>query len=481
MSDMGMFQSQSMRQEQIITQNQIQSLEILMAPLQELQQKIDEELSSNPVLEESGIIEDFDDDFDSSSPLQEVGEAKAENVKDDDFDEINQLTNAWETLLPLSSFSSNYEVDEEKRSHFFDSLVQSQTLEEDLNEQLLMLNLSNKESELAKLITGSIDGQGYFRGSLDELSILGGVDTFEMERILNLVQTLEPAGIAARDLKESLLIQLERRGESTELLQSLINNYLDDIGNNRIPQVAKKLNITIDELKLLLSKIKEFKPYPCLGYTSNIDTMFVVPEIIIEKSKHGYDVISKNEYIPRLRISDKYLSYLSNPDIPKETKDYIKQKVTAGTAIIRSIEQRQETIKKIAEVIVDTQYDFFENGSEFLKPLTMKEVADKIGVHETTVSRAVSKKYAITPQGVLELRYFFNSGYVAEDGELVSNKGVMEKIKEIISSEDKFKPYSDDHISDILKNGGIPVARRTVAKYREALNIPSSRLRREYR
>jgi RNA polymerase sigma-54 factor len=485
MVEQSLVQTQTLKQEQVLSVNQIQSLEILMSTMMELQAKVEEELAVNPVLEQEKNDKDEQSESDtinkSEDPLVEQGDEKAENLKDDDYDNFNQLTESWHDYLPSVNTSQNYHADEEKHTHFFNSIIDAPSMENDLIDQVSFFNLDDYTNNLCSLIIGSLDDQGYFRGSLADLAVIGGSDLNDIEKALKIVQTLDPPGIGARDLKENLLLQLERSNRSNkDILGEIIENHLDDIASNQLPLITKKLKIDLDELNNYLQSIKKFNPYPYFGKSVKDDSIFIIPEISILKENGEYKVVLDNEYQPRLRISEYYLKILSDKNTPKETRDYIKNKVLSGNHIIKSIEQRQDTIKKIVEVIADSQYDFLEDGVEHLIPLTMKEVADKIGVHETTVSRAVSSKYVRTPQGIFELKYFFSAGFQSSDGDMISNKSVMEKIREIVESENKKKPLSDDAIKKILNDDGIPVARRTVAKYREEIGIPSSRLRKEF-
>ena len=480
MPDFNLTQSQTLRQEQVFAPVQIQSLEMLMAPLMELQAKLTEELATNPVLEQEESREVDDTDEESISNV-EVGTEEAEDLKDDEFAELANLTESWHDSLPVGN-TSTYEVDEDKHQHFLDSIVDTPTIENMLLAQLSFVKIDEEEKTLVKLIIGSIDDRGYFKGDLKDLAVIGGADLKQMSKALNVVQNLDPPGIGAQDLKESLLLQLNRKGKSKSKAALLVKKYLDELAVNHIPQIAKQMRISIEQLQNIIADIRKLNPYPCVGLSLNNrgNSNFVLPEAVIEKKDGKYKVNLKTGHQPRLRISNHYLQLLENPDTPALTKEYIKQKILQGTSIIKSLDQRQETIQKIADVIVDTQYEFLENGIEALKPLTMRQVADKIDMHETTVSRAVSDKYIQTPQGLFELKYFFSGGYQAESGDLLSSRSVMEKIKEIVSEENSSKPYSDDAIAEILKKSGIPVARRTVAKYREETGIPSSRLRRKY-
>ncbi|MCF7790601.1 MAG: RNA polymerase factor sigma-54 [Victivallales bacterium] len=476
---------QSLKQEQVLAPAQLQSLEYLIAPVTELQTKIADELSTNPVLEQDRDKNERQQEA-SSEPLEancpdtEFGREEAEYTADDDYSNFEQMAERWNNYLPTASAGGSTAEDNEKYNHFFNSIISPPSLEEQLTEQLNFSNADDSLKELCKLIIGSINEAGYFQGSLRDLAVIGGVGVEEMEKALKLVQTFEPPGIAARDLKECLFLQLKKSGRENSATADIVLNYLDELAENHLPQIAKKMNISLDELQKSVNEIRRLTPYPWIDTGANTEHTVVIPELSIEKIEGVYTVILKNEYIPQLKISKKYLNMLADPSIPKETKEYIKEKVLKGNLIIKNIQQRQETIRNIAEVIIDSQYDFLEKGIEYLKPQTMKEVADKINVHETTVSRASANKYVETPQGVFEMKYFFSTGYQSESGEIVSNKSVMEKIKDIIEDEDPYKPYSDEAVSKILKEQGLNVARRTVTKYREETGIPSSRQRKKF-
>ena len=483
MQENGLHLSQTLKQEQILAPVQLQSLEYLLAPIMELQTKISEELATNPVLEQkkSEIENDTEtlstEEFTSDTPL---GKEEAEYTADDDYKNIEALTERWNDYLPSTPVNTDINSQEEKYTHFFNSIIAGTTIEDQLLDQLSFSDVSDEFKELCKLIIGSVNEVGYLQGSLQDLAVIGGADVQEMDDALSFVQSFEPPGIAARDLKECLYLQLKRKGNEDSLAAKIVLNYLDELAVNHLPQIAKQLQISLDELRESIAEIRKLAPYPWTDNYIKNNSSVIVPELSIEKVEDKYTVFLKNEYIPRLKISNRYLKMLEHPSTSEETKEYIKSKIIKGSLIIKNIQQRQETIRKIAEVIIDMQYDFLEEGVEHLKPLTMKEVADKIGVHETTVSRAVSNKYVETAQGVFEMRYFFSTGYQTESGDIISNRSVMEKMKDIIADENRLKPYSDEAISKILKGQGLNVARRTVTKYREEIGILSSRQRREF-
>lgn len=475
-----LIQSQELRQEQVLSPQQIQSLDILLAPLLELQAKISHELTENPLLEqESAPGEELVGD-----PVQSGdgdGDDTAEDKKDDDqkLDELLKLSDSWHDSLPLRS-PRNPDM-EEKRRHFLDSLTKEQSLQENLLEQLSLAgSASEKIRALAELVIGSIDDQGFMRSHLADLAMAGQATMPEMEAALALVQSFDPPGIAARDVKESLMIQVERKGLGGSELGELVEKHLDGVAKNRLPQVAKAMNISMEKLYGLIERLKGLAPYPGSAIAPAA-TIYITPEVQVETTPDGdFSIVGNKNDMPRLRISRLYLRLLDDPDTPEETKAYIKEKLKGGEALIKSIEQRRKTIVRIAEVIIDAQHDFFERGVEHLHPLTMQQVADKLGIHETTVSRAIANKYIETPRGIFDFRFFFSFGYHAADGEEVSSRGVKSKLREIIAAEDKKKPLSDLKLVRLLEEQGLSVARRTVAKYREEMDIPPSNLRKTF-
>lgn len=482
--EQGLNQTQTLRQEQILAPQQIQSLEVLLAPLQELQAKITAEIAENPTLEqETPGNEDLAGDVIAATGTSQLSDTEEErkNSDDDGVAEIMRLAESWRDMPSIYNPGARFtSEDEERRQFMFDSLTEEPSLQEVLLEQLRFADIDDKTRRLAELVIGSIDDSGYMRSILEDLATVGGVSVEEMRKALKLVQSFDPPGIGASDLKECLLLQLERRGEGRSPLAKLVREHLDDVAANKLPKVAKEMGITMEELRALLDDLKKLTPYPGSALAPN-KPFYIVPEVsIVENDDDELAVRSETDHLPKLKISQYYLKLLEDPTVSKETKDYIKGKLSNSKALIKSISQRQSTIARIAEVILDEQHDFFTKGVDHLKPLTMQQVADKLGIHETTVSRAIANKYIDTPRGLLPFKYFFSTGYQSSDGEEISSRGVMEKIKEMIAREDSSKPLSDLKIAEELKKEGLSVARRTVAKYREAMGIPSSHLRKEY-
>jgi RNA polymerase sigma-54 factor len=480
MADQYLNQNQELRQEQVLAPQQIQSLEVLLTPLLELQDKLNHELDSNPVIEQVKISKEplpEDAIFQSGSNSEQIA---PEGDDDRDISDLMELADTWHDYLPPAHSAADYsEENEEKREFMFNSLIKQPSLQEQMLEQLRLSDADPKTAAVAEVIIGSIDESGYLRTQLPDIASAASADSEQVNSALKLVQSFEPPGIGARDLKECLLLQLERQKSQDKRLPKLIRYHLEDIGKNRLPQIAKTMHISLDELTGLVEKIKDLNPYPGSAVSPD-NTVFVIPELSVEKVNDDFQIILNDEQIPHLRISRMYMNLLEDPSTPKETRDYIREKIISGKMLIRSLEQRQSTIQRIAQVIVDSQHDFMQKGIEHMRPLTMQQVADKLGLHETTISRAIANKYIQTPIGLFEFKFFFSGGYQTDEGEVLSSKSIKEKIRDMILKEDREKPLSDSKLSTMLKQSGLSVARRTVAKYREEMDIPPSNLRKEY-
>jgi RNA polymerase sigma-54 factor len=345
--------------------------------------------------------------------------------------------------------------------------------------QLNQTALNGGDRKTAELIIGNIDDNGFLQTTPEEMGLNPGIPQEDFEHMLTLIQSFHPPGVGARDLRECLLIQLKREGRQNGLEYKIISEHMQDLGKRRFPEIARRMGISTEQVQKCANNIAQLDPRPGAIF-AEAPKNYVLPDVTVEKVNGEYQIILNGEQIPHLRISNTYKDIMAQDRNGSDVKDYIRDKIRSGKFLIKSIHQRQQTISNIAHQIVKRQRDFFEHGSAHLKPMTMVQIADAVGVHETTVSRAISGKYMATPQGVLEMKYFFTPGYETATGESMSNTSVKEAILDLVKSEDGNSPLSDKEIVEILSERGIPIARRTVAKYRTELNILPSNMRRKY-
>jgi RNA polymerase sigma-54 factor len=342
-----------------------------------------------------------------------------------------------------------------------------------------MSDLNETERRIGELLIGSIDDSGYLTTSLQDLAIASGLEETDIERGLRVVQSFDPVGVGARDLRECLLLQLDRLGKSDSLAARVVAGHLEALGKKRYPEIARALGVNVSQVQQAANLIATLEPKPGRIFGAEPDH-YVVPDVVVRKVDDEYVVILNDEQVPHLRISRQYRRLMSNQDGDEKTREYVRDKIRSGKFLIKSIYQRQRTIENIAREIVLHQRDFLDNGVGSLKPLTMAQIADRVGVHETTVSRAIANKYIETPQGIFEMKFFFSPGYTTESGQEMSNVAVKENIADLVAREDPTHPLSDQEIVEILKEQGVSIARRTVAKYRQELSILPSNLRRQY-
>ena len=463
-------QSQNIELRTAIAPQMQQSLGVLQASTLELNQMIGQELSANPVLEDESV----------EISLEEEKLDKDQEDLDEELSEISQLDDDWRDYYQQSR-SSIMRTDEEneKYQRRLDSLVEPQTLTENLTEQLNTTDCDKEVHELTQILIGYIDDDGFLSQNIEDLALENGIPFQPLQKALTTPQSFHPPGIGAQDLRECLLIQLNRLGKEHSLEHRIVDNYLDELARKRYPQISKKLGVSIDKITEAAESIAKLDPKPG-SELSEGNNHFISPDVTVIKDSDEYIININNETIPRLRISNVYKDIISQGSASKDTKEYIREKIHAGKFLIRCIEQRQETIRKISEEIVKRQRDFLDHGIAHLHPMNMAQVAEVVGVHETTVSRAIAGKYIATPRGVFEMKYFFKPGYQTVGGEALSNTSVKQAVSDLVKSEDNTKPYSDDKIVKKLKEQGIKLARRTVAKYRDELGILPSHLRRTY-
>lgn len=495
----GLQLSQRLTQSLVLAPQLQQSLALLQAPTLELKALVEAELQQNPVLEEMASEPDLserngegDNLAEAADPAEppadvnvdhtEPGEGTEAAPVDDfqaEFEKLAQLDQEWRDHFSQTNVPNRATAeDEERRQFMFDSLVAGTSLAESLLEQVRDSKLPLADHPVAELIIGNIDDYGYVKASIEEISALGNVPGDKILEVLKVIQTFDPPGVGARDLRECLLLQLDREAEQESLEYEIVRDYMEALGKRRIPEIARGTGASVEEVQESLARIARLEPRPGRAFLANVD-QFVLPEVFVKRSGDDFVVTTNNEHIPHLRISNVYKDLMSQGGTA-EVKNYIREKIRAGKFLIKSLHQRQSTIANIAREIVKRQRDFMDKGVAFLKPLTMVQVAEVVGVHETTVSRAVSGKYMETPQGVFEMKYFFTAGLQTDSGANVSNTSVKDMIAEIFKAEDASKPLSDQEVVKMLKEKGIVIARRTVAKYRMELNILPSNLRKVY-
>lgn len=489
----GLHLSQKMGLSQTLSPQLQQSLALLQAPTLELRSLVEQELQQNPLLEERTemVEESAQDRLDLAEPPSDVGydpaeEKKGEEPVDDwqaEVERIAQMDQEWRDYFSqgnLPARDPSVDGDGEKRQFLLNAAASATSLQESLRGQMRMSDLPESQWSAAELLIGNIDEQGYLRASVDELAVSTNLKPKVIKEILAVLQSLDPPGIAARDLRECLMMQLKRAERTESLEYRILDRYFPQLSKRRILEIAKRLGVAVEQVQDAAERIRHLNPKPGSVFASE-SQQYAVPEVFVNKDDNGEFVVSTNkDHVPRLRINNTYRDLLSKSESSAELRQYIREKIYSGNFFIRSILHREQTIQNIAVEIVKRQRAFFEHGVARLAPMTMGEVAEAVGVHETTVSRAVSGKYLQCSHGIFEMRYFFTSSVATASGENVSKTTVKEMILDMIQNENRAKPLSDEKIVKKLAQKGILVARRTVAKYRSELKILSSTLRKVY-
>jgi RNA polymerase sigma-54 factor len=442
-----------------------QSLQFLQAPAMELQSLVQQEIEINPVLEES--------------PDEPKPEADAEDW-DKQLQELRQKDEEWREYFSQSNTpTASYNPEAaERRQFLFDSQVEAPHLSDHLLRQLTLSTSTPEMIQVGEEIIGNIDDAGFLKVPLVEVAQSARVEYSVAQATLDLIQTFDPVGVGARDLRECLLIQIHRLGKSNELEAQVVSHCLAELGRKKYQDIARALKVPLERVQAAAQFIATLQPRPGSSFSSDDKQNIVQAELSVQKSGDDWVVVMNDDPVPRLRISDTYKDLLVNNGHDASLREYLKEKIRAGKFLIKCLHQRQTTIFNIATEIVKRQRGFFDEGVAHLKPLTMNQVAEVVGVHETTVSRAIANKYVQTPYGLFDLKYFFTPGYQTATGEVMSNTSVKDAIQDLIARESSTKPLSDQEIVKILSERGIPLARRTVAKYRSELGLLPSNLRR---
>lgn len=496
MAGLGLHQNLSLGQ--TLSPQMQQSLQFLQAAALELQSLVQQEIEINPVLEEATddvrSVNDHDGENDGDREPSEKAERETESSsegesesssKDDaewdrELDELRRNDEDWRDYYAQSNATSSYSAEAaERRQFLFDSQVEAPQLSDHLSRQLALATDNAQLIHAGDEIIGNLDEAGYLSVTLEEVAQSAQVPYATAQEALELIQTFDPVGVGARDLRECLLIQLARLDKKDEVETAIVSHHLAELGRKKYQEIARALKIPLDRVQQAAQFIGTLQPRPGSSFSSDDKQNVVQAELAVQKNGDDWIVVMNDEPVPRLRISDTYKDLLSNNGHDPKLREYLKEKIRAGKFLIKCLHQRQQTIFNIATEIVKRQREFFDLGVAHLKPLTMNQVAEVVGVHETTVSRAIANKYIQTPHGLFDLKFFFTPGYQTASGEVMSNTSVKESIQDLVTREDPRKPLSDQEIVKILSERGIPLARRTVAKYRSELNILPSNLRRQ--
>jgi RNA polymerase sigma-54 factor len=483
----------SLSQRLVLTPQMRQRIEMLQMTKLELSDMILTELEQNIVLDEvepGQTAEDEEDEKESgektagSEPESaEAAEAASENEPDmgsdveerDSFEEID-FGQTFEEYLDPGYKTREFE-DRGEEVSYENFLTRPPSLQEQLLWQLGLTDIPADVREAGEAIIGNLDEDGYLAATLEEIAEMGSWPAETVEQAFRAVTHLDPVGIGARNAQECVLIQLEAMGAGNRLAAALVRDHWDHLAQHKLPEVARQLGVPVEEVVAELEIVRQLDPYPGRKYSVE-DAQYIEPEVTIEKVDDDYVIRFNDDGMPQLRINKTYRQIMLAKDTSKETRDYIKDKFRSAIDLLKNIEHRRQTILRVCQSIVERQRDFLDHGVEHLKPMMLKDIAEDIGMHLSTVSRVVNRKYVHTPQGVIELRRFFTEGMKSDDGEDVSTRVLKLKIKKMIEAEDPHNPITDDEVAKRLAADGVKLSRRTVAKYRDQMRIPGSRERR---
>jgi RNA polymerase sigma-54 factor len=459
---------QSLSQSQTLAPQMRKSLEILQTSTLELSQLLRQALETNPTLEDITEIESLDQDSpDADDP--------------DSLEYLNETEDDWRDRSILDGRNNQWtQEDEERRQRLYDNIVAPESLQQHLQQQLDLAMVEPTARKAAQELLGYLNERGFLDEPLQKIGLKSPSTFKDLREGLQLIQTFDPAGVGAAGIPEALLIQLDRSSGKETIEYKIVKDHLEDLARKRYPQIAKAMAIAVDRVTEAASNISRLSPNPG-GEFDPTGNPYILPDVIIEKNDDGkWSARLTGEHLPALRINDFYKDMIGKTGVDAKARAFLRDQIRDGRSLIRSISLRQETILAIAHKLIDQQTEFLEKGPRHLRPLTMNDIADELQLHATTVSRAVAGKFILTPQGLMEMRAFFATGYQTEGGAEVSNAGVREAIQQLVSQENQAKPLSDDAITKALAKQGITIARRTVAKYREQSNILPSHLRKSF-
>jgi RNA polymerase sigma-54 factor len=467
----------------------IQSIEILQLPALSLQELVETALSENEALER------VDDATPETAPEEQAPpEAQVPpETNGRDGEEVDAIADTLDRLERLEAAADRDWQDfgrrraagggeDPKFEAMNNTAAATTSLQDSLYDQFILLDPDEEDRAIGHQIIFNLDENGFLSLPLEEIlqipELRGRFTLADLERVLSMVQRLEPRGVGARNLPEALLLQLDRKDPDRELKERIIRDHLLDVNKNKLPKVARDLNIPVTRVRELVDEIAALDPRPGSKVGGDRNA-YIHPDVVVEWRDGRYEIVLEDSFFPRIRVSPQYKELLSNSDDPR-VKDYVRKKLESAKWLVDAIQQRQNTLYRVCEEVFRVQRDYLDYGESHLRPLKMQEIADRVGIHVSTVSRAIADKWVQTPRGIVPLKYFFTGGAETNDGETMSRLSVKQRVRDIIEAEDRKNPLSDEQVADMLKQQGLDIARRTVTKYRKALKIPSSRQRREW-
>jgi len=459
-----------LQQKLVMTPQLRQAMHILQLPILELKALMEEELTNNPLLQEQS------EDEKNKNEAQETSRENEEETK--------ELDSKWDEYLQAIRPPKKYTQEEKERKYYMESsITKAVSLQHYLAEQLEEKHFKNSDKEIAETIIANIDDDGYLKADIDEIAHILNSTKEKVKQILSIIQGFDPAGVAARNLQECLLLQLKDEQISDSLLEKIINEHIDDLANKRYHKITSSLRISDEVLKNKIQIIEKLEPKPGRQFAST-EFNFIIPDVIVKKVDNDYKIIINERELPVLRINPSYKKILKESEKNGKTAKYIKEKLTGAEWLLKNIQYRQDTLYKVTSYIVEKQKEFLDKGTGYLKVLTLKDVAQATKLHPSTISRVTSTKYVETPRGIFKLKYFFSgglekSGDLLQDTKMTSSKNVKNLIKTLCENEPSSRPLSDQQITNILNKQGYKIARRTVAKYREQLGILPAKMRRK--
>jgi len=478
--ELGLQQNLILTQQLVMTPQLQQAIKLLQLSRIELAEMIQEEMEQNPALEEENIQETADNKITAKESDTAAKEEEAP-VKEVTIEEKVRSDTDWENYInEYNSTGRIYTESESTEAPNYEAFTSAKkTLKDHLQWQLMLSGLSQNEERIGHMIIGNLDKDGYLCINVPEIADNLNCDIDQIENVLSKLQTFDPSGVCARDLCETLLIQVNQLGIDNTIIVEIIKNHLKNLENRNTKKIAKALKISVDDVRAAVKIIQYLEPKPGRKFSTE-EPAYITPDIYVYKHGDDFKIVMNDDGLPKLKINRFYKDAISNGrKISKEAKNYLNEKMQSASWLIKSIHQRQKTIYLVMESLLKFQKEFFEKGIAYLRPLILKDIAEDIEMHESTISRVTTNKYAYTPQGLFELKYFFNSTIKRTGGQDMASASVKERIKILIKNEDPIKPLSDDKLANILQNSNINIARRTVAKYRKVLNILPSNKRKQ--